>query len=214
MIDSREAVIQTPVVFLLFGLVYTGSVLVAAVYFAVPADNRVLAPAYVTGVLVVVWIAHAAHRCAPNRFLRFGIEGAAAGLLLLNAVVAAGAVMHFRAEGRGFVGPQWQCPLVQRALTDVTHGGVVFSNYASAVDFRLGRRARDLSPDALSSAVARDGTATLVYFESPRSYAPRSAGAVKAPPTTAEYRAQLLAPYATEALVHERNAWVYRTSSA
>ncbi len=210
-IDGRAAVIQTPVVFLLFGLLYTGSVLVAAAYFdSVPVDNRVLAPAYVAGVLVVAWIAHTAHRRAPNRSLRFGIEGAAAGLLLLNAVVAAGAVMHFRAEGRGFVGPQWQYPLVQRALTDVADGEVVFSNYASAVDFRLGRRAHDLSPDALSSAVARDGTATLVYFESPRSYAPRSAGAVKAPPTTTEYRVQLLAPYATEALAHERNAWVYR----
>ena len=161
--DRRPAaVIQTPVIFLLFGLVYTGSVLVAAASFdSVPVDNRVLAPAYVTGVLVVGWIAHAAHRPTPNRFLRSGIEAAAAGLLLLNAVVAAGAVMHFRAEGRGFVGPQWQYPLVQRALADAVDGGAVFSNYASAVDFRLGRRARDLSHDALSSAVARDGTATL-----------------------------------------------------
>ena len=79
-----------------------------------------------------------------------------------------------------------------------------------AVDFGLGQRARDLSPDALSSAVARDGTATLVYFESPRSYAPRSAGAVRTLPTTTESRTQLLASYTTETLAHERNAWVYR----
>jgi hypothetical protein len=210
-IDGRAALIQTPVVFLVFGLLYTGAVLVAAAYFdSVPMDNRVLAPTYVAGMLVVVWIAHVAHRHAPNRFLRFAIKAAAAGLLLLNAVVAAGAVMHFRAEGRGFVGPQWQYPLVQRTLTDAAAGGVVFSNYASAVDFRLGRRARDLSLDALSSAVARDGTATLVFFDNPRSYAPRSPGAVKTLPTTTEYRAQLLAPYETEMLAHERNAWVYR----
>ena len=210
-IDGRTALIQTPVVFLLFGLLYTGSVLVAAAYFdSVPMDNRVLAPAYVTSVLVVAWIAHAVHRRAPSRFLRFGIEGLVAGWLLLSAVVAAGAVMHFRVDGRGFVGPQWQYPLVERALTDAADGGVVFSNFASAVDFRLGRRARDLSPDALASAVARDGEATVVYFESPRSYAPRSPGAVKTPPATTEYRTQLLAPYATETLAHERNAWVFR----
>ena len=210
-IDGRTALIQTPVVFLLFGILYIGSILLATGYFAtVPMDNRILAPSFVTSVLVVAWIAHTAHRCTTSRFLRFGIQASAAGLVLLNAVVTAGAVIHFRAEGRGFVGPQWQYPLVEKALTDAVHTGDLFSNYASAVDFRLGRRARDLSPEGLASAVARDGEATLVFFESPRSYAPRSPGAVKGPATSMEYRVELLSAYTTETLAHERNAWVDR----
>lgn len=210
-IDGRTALMQTPVVFLLFGILYIGSILVASAYFApIPMDNRILAPSLVAGVLVVAWIAHTAHRCTTSRFLRSGIQASAAGLVLLNAVVTAGAVIHFRVEGRGFVGPQWQYPLVEKALTDAVHTGDLFSNYATAVDFRLGRRARNLVPEELASAVARDGEATLVYFENPRGYAPRSSGAMKGQPTSMEYRAELLGAYATEALAHERNVWVDR----
>lgn len=209
-ITDRSSVANTPIVFLLFGTCYIASVLVGGALFdaAVPFDNRILAPAYVAAVPLVAFVLHQALRAAPSRWWR---RLAAAALIVfvgINALATAGAALHFRREGRGYVGPAWDYPTLRSAIGTIGPTREMFSNHPGAVEFALGRRASGVSPAALTAAAARGG-AVLIYFDDPRRHAPRSPKAIRMAPSTAEYRLELLTGLSAVLVVRERNAWLY-----
>ena len=125
-IDGRTALIQTPVVFLLFGILYIGSIFLATGILAtVPMDNRILAPSFVTSVLVVALIAHTAHRCTTSRFLDSALS--------FGCRLGAPQRCRYRwsrhplqSRGPRVRRPSWRSPLVEKALTDAVHTGIYF----------------------------------------------------------------------------------------
>jgi hypothetical protein len=213
---DRSALVRTPVVFLLFVPIYLAAVLAATSFIdsAVPLDNRILAPVYVAVVIVTAFVLHAAFRSIRERRWRIAGIGLLAAFLLGNAVVTVGAAAFFHREGRGFAGPAWQYPVLRRALAAVEQATPVFSNHPGGVEFALGRMAQDVSPEVLASALARQRVVVLVYFEDPRSYAPRNPQADKMAPSTDEYRIELLRGLSATLVASERNGRIYRLEPA
>jgi len=90
----------------------------------------------------------------------------------------------------------------------------VREQYGFGVEFALGKRAQAASEDTLARGIAGGGVVVLVYFDDPRSYAPRNAEADKMAPSTAEDRVKLLRGLPATLVAHERNGWVYRLTSS
>jgi len=213
---SRTALVRTPILFLVFMFVYVAALLAATSMFdsSMPLDNRMLAPAYVALVIVAAFILHAAFRATRRYAWRVAGVGVLTAFLLVNAGVTIGAGTLFRREGRGFVGPAWQYPVLQRALAEVGPLTPLYSNHPGGVEFALGKRAQAASEDTLARGIAGGGVVVLVYFDDPRSYAPRNAEADKMAPSTAEDRVKLLRGLPATLVAHERNGWVYRLTSS
>ena len=209
-IADRSSLSHTPVVFLLFAICYIVAVLLGAAFYdsAVPLDNRILAPAYVAAIPVVAFILQRSFRANPNRLSRLAGVGAITIFLAIHFLVTVGAGLHFRKEGRGYVGPAWHYPTLRTQIATIEPMTPIFSNHPGAVAFALGRRASGASPDALAGAATR-GRAVLVYFDNPRQHAPRSPQATRLAPSTAEYRIELLRGLSATLVARERNAWLY-----
>ena len=166
-IDGRAALIQTPVIFLLFGLVYTGSVLVAALQLRLGSDGQPRARASLR------------HRCARGRVdracgasTRARTDSFDSGLKARRPACCS-STLSWRQEPsciserrvEDSSAPSGRYPLVQRALADVADGGVVSrTTPAPSISGWVGGRATSRLTHCrlLSPAMAR-----------PRSWTPR-----------------------------------------
>jgi hypothetical protein len=206
---DRESIVRTPVAFLLFAVVYFVSVLAATVFDAsTPMDDRVLSPAYVATLIVGAYVAHRAYHAWARR-ARLGSVGLLLALILGNGIVTAGVAVHFRREGRGYVGPAWSYPRLRSELSTIDPDVPMYSNHPAAVEFALGRRARGATRTALETGIRARGEVILVYFDDPRSYAPRHALADKQVLSTAAHREELIAPFSPTSPIQERNGYLY-----
>jgi hypothetical protein len=210
-VSGRASLAKTPIAFLLLAVTHIAAVLVGAALFdsAVPLDNRILAPAYVAAVPVVAFVLYRAFRVTRTRLGRLIGQGALITFLCVNAAVTIGAGLHFRKEGRGYVGPAWQYPTLRSTIARIAPTPPLLSNHPDAVEFVFGTRAVGVSCEAVADAVAARGRVMLVYFDNPRQYAPRSPEATRMTPSSAEYRIDLLRGVSATVVAQERNAWVY-----
>ncbi|NLX10652.1 MAG: hypothetical protein GXY36_13425 [Chloroflexi bacterium] len=119
----------------LFGPVYLGFLLVtiSLVDAETPLDERLLAPIYVAGLVIALWIAGRGRR---------GLVALIAAAYAANMIVlAAGFLDHISREGQGYTGRAWQESALMAQIEALPPDTLIYSNGPDAIYFLTGRAA-------------------------------------------------------------------------
>jgi len=147
-IQDRKKLIKThlantPFLFLIFFIVYLALVITAVVFLdgSVGFDNRILSPAYVSALILVLYLLHTFFHSGIKRSLQITliIIGAAFAVMYLAAATAWITYSHF--NGRQYSNKTWQGLEISKQLQSVSANTLIFSNYHEFVYFQTGRPA-------------------------------------------------------------------------
>jgi 4-amino-4-deoxy-L-arabinose transferase-like glycosyltransferase len=210
-IRGRRTLVQTPVLFLLFSVIYIVTVLLGIGFWDrdITLDDRILVPAFVTFLIPSAYVLHIVVRSSVGRLARSVGLVFALGVVLTSLASGLALAQYFHREGRGYNSPNWQYPSIDRAISRIDPKIPVLSNQTAAVRFLMKRSAREASPQGLRQTLQTSGEAIVIYFDNPRTFTPRHEASVRLPPDTPERREILLGQVSASLLVRERNAWLY-----
>lgn len=157
----KAFIVKTPWLPGLFIPIYFISILIARLFFdpGIPFDYRIFSPAFVSGIIVVLYLLHGLFFSSGNRLLRrmlIWMGLAEVGVYLICGAATAIMLHH---EGSGYTGRIWQYPRMVGYIEKLPAEMPVFSNYPLVVHFHTGRPVCPIprSPD-------REGVIVLVHY--------------------------------------------------
>lgn len=107
-----------------------------------PLDDRILAPAYVAMlILVVAGMGIALGLAMRRRLVRGAIIGALGLVILVQLASAASWIRTYRQGGLGYSSPAWRQSETVAAVRELPEEVVIFSNAPEAIDLLAGREA-------------------------------------------------------------------------
>lgn len=133
----------TPFLFLIFLLAYIVLVIAVVAFFDsnVQLDNRILSPAYVAALILVLYLLHKFFHSSIRHYLQLALilVGATFAVMYLAAAMAWITYSHF--NGRQYTNKVWQGLDIPKELEIFSAETLFFSNYHEFIYFQTGRPA-------------------------------------------------------------------------